>query len=70
MKFKEILREELPFIIIIFMLGVNMIWTAAIIDPVLQIIENQRVLARIAIIQNEEILDKQDTIISILNSTK
>ena len=43
--------------IIIFMLGINMYWSAFIIDPILQIVENQRILAKVAVTQNERIID-------------
>ena len=45
------------FAIIFVMLGINMYWSAFIIDPILQIAENQHDLAKIAITQNERIID-------------
>jgi hypothetical protein len=50
-------RIEVLWTIMIVMLGINMYWTAILIDPILQIAENQRNLAKIAITQNEQILD-------------
>ena len=50
-------RQELMWCIIIFMLGVNMYWSAFIIDPILQIIDNQHKLALVAVTQNERIID-------------
>ena len=50
-------RIELMWCIVIFMLGVNMYWSAFIIDPILQIIDNQHKLALVAVTQNERIID-------------
>lgn len=49
-------REDIYFILIIIMLGVTMYWSAIIVNPILEIAENQHQLAKIAISQNERII--------------
>ena len=68
MKF-SISRTTLCFAIIFVMLGINMLWTASLINPIAQIVENQRNLAKIAIGQNWRILNDTSQIIIILNTT-
>jgi hypothetical protein len=62
-------RQEFLWLIIIVMLGVNMFWTASLIQPILQITENQRRLAEIAIAQNLRIFEQTERIIILLNTT-
>jgi hypothetical protein len=50
-------RIELLWCIIIIMLGINMYWSAVIVQPVLDIARNQIFVAKIGIAQNERIID-------------
>jgi uncharacterized membrane protein YjgN (DUF898 family) len=50
-------RQEIFFVIIIFMLGVNMAFTFSLVNPILEIIENQYRIAYVGVAQNERILD-------------
>jgi hypothetical protein len=49
-------RMEFLWIILIVMLGVDMYWTASLINPVRQISEDQLLIARVGITQNERII--------------
>jgi spore coat protein CotH len=62
-------RQEFLWLIIIVMLGVNMFWTASLIQPIIQITDNQRRLAEIAIAQNLRIFEQTERIIILLNTT-
>ncbi len=53
----KINRIDLYFIIAFIMVGVNMLFTLSLIDPLRDIADNQLFIARVGITQNEEIID-------------
>ena len=67
---KTISRQTLSFAIIFVLLGINMYWSAIIVDPIREINERQLFLARIAITQNEKIIELLQPANTTENATK
>jgi hypothetical protein len=68
-------REDIYFIVIIVMVGVNMWFTYTLVDPILQLQQNQYRFTYIGIAQNERILDvltngTDDSTADIINKVK
>jgi hypothetical protein len=63
-------RFEFLWVILIVMIGINMFWTASLIDPIRQIAQNQLFLAKVGITQNERIIDMLQPANSTENATR
>jgi exosome complex RNA-binding protein Rrp42 (RNase PH superfamily) len=71
----DLSRQDIYFIIIILMVAVNMAFTYSLIDPTLQLQENQYRIAYVGVAQNERILDiltngTDDTTQDVINKLK